>query len=61
MIRDTHPAVHMRMVAEHLSALRRLFPSYTAEDAMSEALSGLHVPSVEDAWLEYAAELEAKS
>lgn len=59
MIRDEHPAVHMRMVAEHLTKIRRLFPDYTAEQAMDEALTGDHVPSIEDAWLAYAAELEA--
>lgn len=61
MIRDTHPAIHMRMVAEHLQKIRRLFPEYTAEEALSEAMNGAHVPSIEDAWLAYAAELEAKS
>ncbi len=60
MIRDTHPAVHMRMVAEHLSKIRTLFPAYTAEQALAEALSGGHVPPVEDAWLAFAAELESK-
>ena len=61
MIRDTHPAQHMLMVSRHLNSIRSLFPSYTSEQAMDEALSGAHLPSVEDAWLAYAAELEAKS